>query len=207
MARASDTRERLMEIAEAAILSKGFHATSIDEIITEAGITKSGFFYHFEGKAALAKALLARYLENEEKMLDDIFGRARDLSDDPLQAFLIGLKLLAEMLHELKGLHPGCLIGTYCYQARLFDHEVREMMRAGVLNWRARFAAMIEEVEAVYAPRDNVEREALADMVNAILEGGIVMSRALGEPRALGDQLMLFRSYVKLLYTPVASAA
>ena len=36
-----------------------------DEIIAEAGITKSGFFYHFRDKNDLAKALLQRYLDNE----------------------------------------------------------------------------------------------------------------------------------------------
>lgn len=38
------TRERLLNIAETGVLSKGFGATSIDEIIAEAEITKSGFF-------------------------------------------------------------------------------------------------------------------------------------------------------------------
>ncbi len=39
-----DTKERLMDAAEAAILDKGFAATSIEELIVEVGITKSGFF-------------------------------------------------------------------------------------------------------------------------------------------------------------------
>ena len=36
----------------------------IDEIIAEAGITKSGFFYHFRDKNDLAKALLQRSIDN-----------------------------------------------------------------------------------------------------------------------------------------------
>jgi AcrR family transcriptional regulator len=54
----TDTRERLLELAEAAILEKGFSATSIDELIAAAGITKSGFFYHINYKNELAKALM-----------------------------------------------------------------------------------------------------------------------------------------------------
>ena len=52
----SDTRERLLAVAEAAVLEKGFAATSIEELIAAVGITKSGFFYHFPDKGALAKA-------------------------------------------------------------------------------------------------------------------------------------------------------
>ncbi len=64
--RGSDTREKLLEVAERAVLEKGFAATSIEELISAVGITKSGFFYHFKGKGELAKALLQRYIDNEE---------------------------------------------------------------------------------------------------------------------------------------------
>ncbi len=201
-----NARERILEIAEAAILEKGFSATSIDEIIAAAEITKSGFFYHFPDKSALAKALLVRYFDTERQILDDIFNRGRELADDPLQAFLVGLKLFAEAMYDLPNAHPGCLIATYCYQERLFDREIRDMMREGVLSWRQRFLGQIDEIEACHTPRDQVNREALADMVNSVVEGGIVMSKALREPRALGDQVMLFRSYIKLLYAPAAAA-
>ena len=53
------TRKRIMDLAQDAVLQKGFAATSIDEIIAEAGITKSGFFYHFRDKNDLAKAMLS----------------------------------------------------------------------------------------------------------------------------------------------------
>jgi hypothetical protein len=55
MGRGEATRERILEIAETAVLAKGFGATSIDEVIAEAGLTKSGFFYHFKDKNALAR--------------------------------------------------------------------------------------------------------------------------------------------------------
>jgi AcrR family transcriptional regulator len=53
----SDTREHILDVAEAAVLEKGFAATSIEELIAAVGITKSGFFYHFKDKNELAKAL------------------------------------------------------------------------------------------------------------------------------------------------------
>jgi len=65
-----DTRERILAVAESAVLAKGFSATSIDEIIAEVGITKSGFFYHFKDKGELAKGLLLRYLEQDKLLLD-----------------------------------------------------------------------------------------------------------------------------------------
>ena len=55
MGKGEATRERILEIAEAAVLAKGFGATSIEEVIAEAGLTKSGFFYHFKDKHDLAR--------------------------------------------------------------------------------------------------------------------------------------------------------
>ena len=197
------TREKLMDIAEAAILTKGFGATSIEEIIAEAEITKSGFFYHFKDKNELARALLQRYLKSEEEILDNLFVRARELHDDPLHAFLIGLKLLSEMMADLPKGHPGCLVATYCYNERLFDSDVREINRQAVLQWRRRFLSIFEEIAALYPPRDEVNLGALADMVSNTVEGGIVMSKAVNDPMVLADQILLFRSYVKLLFAPV----
>src|SRR3970040_3077970 len=88
----SDTRERLLAIAEEAVLAKGVAATSIEELIAAIGITKSGFFYHFKDKGELAKALLLRYLEHDRQVLDGIFRRGDELNEDPLHGFLVGLR-------------------------------------------------------------------------------------------------------------------
>ena len=106
-------RERLLDLAEAAVLAKGFAATSIDELIAAVGITKSGFFYHFKDKGELAKALILRYLERDNGVLDDLFRRADELNDDPLHGFLVGLKLFAEMMANLPEAHPGCLAASF----------------------------------------------------------------------------------------------
>ncbi|MGV0878192.1 TetR/AcrR family transcriptional regulator [Martelella sp. FLE1502] len=200
MAKATDMRSRLMDIAEAAVLAKGFGATSIEELITEAGITKGGFFYHFPDKNALARALLVRYLEREEDLLDGIFGRARELHEDPLHAFLIGLKLLAELMDDLPNGHPGCLVATYCYNERLFDRDVRDLYTEALLTWRARFRAYLEEIAERHPPREPVDLDALADMVNNTVEGGIIMSKALRDPSVLGKQVLQLRTYIKLLF-------
>lgn len=196
----SDTRERLMDVAEASVLDKGFGATSIEELIAEVGITKSGFFYHFGDKAALAKALLERYLAREEGLFDQLFDRARELHEDPLHAFLIGLKLLAEMMEDLPAGHPGCLVAAYCYQENMFDREVRTLNREGMLRWRQRFRAYLDEIADRYPPRCDVDLDDLADMLSALAEGGIMISKGIQDPSVLPSQLMLYREFVRTVF-------
>ncbi len=204
MGKGQETRQRLMDIAEASVLEKGFGATSIDEVIAAAEITKSGFFYHFRDKNELALALLGRYVEREDMLFDDLFDRARELHDDPLHAFLIGLKLLSEMMADLPNGHPGCLVATSCYVERMFNQDVRDLNRQAVLGWRKRFRALLEEIAERYPPRDDVDLEDVADMVSTMAEGGIVMSKAVGDPQVLARQILLLRSYMKLLFLPAA---
>lgn len=199
-----DTRARILDIAEASVLEKGFEATSIEEIVAGAEISRGGFFYHFRDKNALARAMLERYIEVENALYDDLFSRARELNDDPLHSMLIGLKMLAEMLQNMPEGHPGCMIAAAAYQDRLFDKGVQDLNRQAILGWRTRFRTMFEEIASVYEPRDAVNMDALGDMVSSVVEGGLVLQRALREHNNASQQIMLLRSYLKLLFSPKA---
>ena len=200
--RPTDTRTRILEIAQEGILAKGFDATSIDEIVAEAGITKGGFFYHFPDKNALARALIERHIAFEDALFDGLFARAEELADDPLQQALIMLKLMAEMLEDMPAGHPGCIVATAVYQDRLFDAGVRDLNRTAVLGWRERFRAMIDRIAMRYPPREPVDLDDLADLVTAVVEGGIVIAKAVGEPVLTARQVLQLRTYIKLLFSP-----
>jgi AcrR family transcriptional regulator len=195
------TRERILEIAQHAVLSKGFAATSIEEVIAEAGITKSGFFYHFRDKNELAHEMLRRYSAENEQIFDDIFARGAELSDDPLEAFLIGLKLLAELMKDLPSVHPGCLISAICYQERLFDREVRDLSAQTVMSWNARFLGYLERISTLHPLSANVELADLAAMLSCIIDGGIIMSKVLHQPDVLERQVLAYRAFVKAAFS------
>ncbi len=198
--RGGDTRERILDTAEAAVLDKGFAATSIDELIAAVGITKSGFFYHFRDKGELARALLKRYIEREKELFGDLFRRADELNEDPLHGFLVALKMMAELMSDLPSGHPGCLIASYCYQDRLFDREIRELNAAAVLGWRKRFRERLEQIAARYPPRIAVDLDDLADMLSVIAEGGIILSKVVKDNEALPRQVLLYRDFVRMVF-------
>ena len=201
VAKAQDTRTRILDVAQEAVLAKGFDATSIEEIVAAVEITKGGFFYHLPDKNALARALIERHIATEDEIFDGLIARARDLSDNPLQVALIALKLLAELLEDMPNGHSGCIVASAAYQDRLFDAGVRDMNRRAVLSWRGRFRRMFDDIAAVHPPREAVDLDALADMVNGVVEGGIVMAKAMGQPGLTAQQVLLFRTFIKLLFS------
>ncbi len=194
------TRERILDIAYDSIVHKGFAATSIEELVEAAGITKSGFFYHFKDKNDLARQALERFIAEDNALIDGLTERARSLCDDPLQSFLLFLNLYAEAMDDMEELHPGCLIATVTYQAALFDPVVLKMNEASVLALRRRFSAWIEEIAERHPPRSQADYDALADMLTAIVEGSIVLSKALNDKSLMGRQTRLYRDHVKAVF-------
>lgn len=193
-------REKILDLAEAAVLQKGFGATSIEELIVGVGISKSGFFYHFPDKGELAKALLLRYIERDRVILDELFARADELNDDPLHGFLVALKLFADMMAAMTEVHPGCMVASVCYQEQLFDREVRELARDAALAWRVRFRERLDAIVARYPPKVPIDLGDLADMLTVMIDGGITISRVTRDPALLARQVVLYRAFVRAVF-------
>lgn len=194
------TRERILDLAYDAVIRKGFAATSIEELVEAAGITKGGFFYHFKDKNDLARQILERYQAENDVFLSEMETRARELSDDPLHAFLIFLKLYAEAMTQVVVNHPGCLVATITYQDASFDRDVARMNAEGVLAWRTLFLAWLEEIAEAYPPKVDVDLTTLADNVFAFTSGGLALAKALDDPLLISRHAMLYRESVRLIF-------
>jgi len=200
VSKGEQTRQRLMDIAQSSVLEKGFSATSIEEIITEAGITKSGFFYHFKDKNDLAKSLVERYIQDEGSLMDEVFAQADSLSEDPLHSFLIFLKLLSDRFADLPNGHPGCIVASCCYQEQLFNQDVRDLCAGGHMTWRRVMRKRLDRIAEKYPPKVEIDFDALADMFSALADGGIILSRSLKAPAKLSEQIMLYRGFVRAVF-------
>jgi AcrR family transcriptional regulator len=194
------TRERILNIAYDAIVQKGFAATSVEELVEAAGITKSGFFYHFRDKNDMARQLFERFLAEDEAIIETLASRARELSDDPLQSLLIFLNLYAQMMDDMEALHPGCMVATVTYQERLFDAAMKQMNVDYLMRMRKRFRDWFEEISERNPARSDVDLDALSDHLTVIVEGAIIYAKALQDRGLMGKQARLFRNHVKLLF-------
>lgn len=201
--RANSSRERILSTAEAIILQKGFAGTTIDEILEKSAITKGGFFYHFNGKMELARAIVERYINMDNEVFDSLSAQANKLSEDPLQQTLIFLNLFTDMVGGLTTVHPGCVVAVFTYEAQMLDEGIQDLMREGMLGWREMMAARIEKIQQQYPPRLETSTEALADMFSSSLEGGIILARLFGDNQALINQVQAYRSHLRLLFEPL----
>ena len=199
-AKGEQTRERILATAEEIILQRGYSGTSIEQVISQASITKGGFFYHFGGKAEMARGLIERYLKQDEVFFTGLAERAGTLTEDPLQQLLIFLKLLAEAMADLPGAHPGCLVASFTYESHQFDDAVRELNAQGLLSWRRIFMTLLDKTIEKYPMNNDRPLEELADMLTSVVEGGIIMSRCLKDRHILPTQILQYRNYIRLIF-------
>ena len=77
--RTSSTRQHILDTARAVFATQGFGKTSLDQIATEASVSKMTIFYHFKNKEELVVAALDEsHVECMTGVLSDASQRERD---------------------------------------------------------------------------------------------------------------------------------
>lgn len=193
-------RERLLEAAAELMLKQGFEATTVDQILATAGLTKGAFFYHFASKDALAQAMLERWIAMDIALFDDYIGRAEKLSKDPLQQVLIMVGLIEQHFDELGEPPGGCMITAFLYEAGAIDAETYAFAERSFAYWRDHIAARLEAAKASHPPRVAFDVAAVADMLIGVIEGGYSLSKGYRDPKVMGAQLRNYKQYLELLF-------
>lgn len=91
----ADTKEQILDVAERLFADRGFHATALRDITSEAGVNLASVNYHFGSKEALLAAVLERRLSpinaRRLELLDAIeaaAGNGAPNAEDVIRAFL-----------------------------------------------------------------------------------------------------------------------
>jgi AcrR family transcriptional regulator len=84
--RSTATRRRILDAARELFASRGWAATSVDEVVRAAGVTKGALYHHFRDKTALLRAV---YEEQEQASIERLLGLVGD-TDDPLDQLRLG---------------------------------------------------------------------------------------------------------------------
>ena len=58
-------RQEILDTAERLFLSRGYEQTSVQDILDEMGLSKGGFYHHFDTKMALLEAISERRCESQ----------------------------------------------------------------------------------------------------------------------------------------------
>ena len=164
-------RERLVAAAVELFYRHGFAAVGIDRVIAAAGVTKTTFYKHFEGKDDLMVAAVVRRDEWESRAWDRAVRKIA--GDDPARQLLAMLDVMDVWFNDPD--FRGCMFlntaaefpnpndpvhqAAAAYKRRSRDHR-RDLARAAGAEAQA--------------------AEAFADCYTALLEGALVIRQTQG---------------------------
>src|SRR5215468_8564092 len=103
----SPTRKKLLDAAQELMLTKGYTATSVDEVCEAAGLTKGSFFHYFDGKEHLGRLVAERFYASWQQLSQSAPFRRKT---DPLDRVFGHVDFFIEMSHAPTW--KGCLLGT-----------------------------------------------------------------------------------------------
>jgi AcrR family transcriptional regulator len=79
--RNAENRETILHAAEAVILRRGFSESTMDDVAREADFSKATVYKYFPAKSDLVLSILIHFMEDIERILDDILASRPDPSE------------------------------------------------------------------------------------------------------------------------------
>ena len=191
-----ESKTRILDAALQVIRTKGYWATSVDDVCESAGLTKGSFFHHFDSKQELALAAAKHFAA----MADGVFSNApyRKLPD-PLERLLGYVEFRRAILkRELPEF--TCLLGTMVQETYETHPAIRKACERHIAEHAASLVADIAEAKRRYAPRAKWTPESLALHTQAVIQGAFVLAKAKHGPEVAGECLAHLRRYLELLF-------
>ena len=191
----SPAKARLLDAAQALMLSKGFAATSVEEVCRRAKLTKGCFVHYFASKDALGKALLERFCASGATLHGSLCGQERD----PLKRVLGYIEGLIRLSQD-PVMGKGCLLGTFAQELCDDYPEIRKVCASGFDEWAEQFGSELARAKARYAPRASFRPNEVAEHLIAVMEGALILAKTKRDPKVVTRHLRHFRAYVEALF-------
>ena len=167
------TSQRILDIAERLVQTRGFNGFSYADIAEALKVTKASLHYHYPAKADLGKELIERYEKNFLAALEAIDAQARDARDK---------------LRRYAGLYEGvlrgdrmCLCGMLAAEWGTLPKPMRDPMRHFFDENEKWLVRVLQEGKKQKSLKSHGSPAEAARTLIGALEGAMMIARSYGE--------------------------
>lgn len=173
-----DTKQRIIRTALRIFLEKGYEGGSMKEIAGEADVTKGGIYHYFESKEHLFREAL-RFITSQMEVWSASQFSSVSSARGLLEALLGSVKSMREAFAGIVGEdakpHPYSFLEILVNAARKSE-DVRHEMEAIYSHTRENIKQLLLKAQEAGEIRDDIDCEALAIEINALMEGILLLS-------------------------------
>lgn len=195
------TRSNLLDAALGVIRTKGYAATSVDDICAKASLSKGAFFHHFSSKEDLAVAAANYWSETTGALFAEA---AYHAPEDPLERVLAYVELRK---HLVQGELPDftCLVGTMTQEVYDTNAPIREACWASISGHADTLVPDIAAAMERYPIAGDFTAESLALHTQAVIQGAFIIAKASGDPQRAVESIDHLKRYISLLFKQPAN--
>ncbi|ERI16220.1 TetR/AcrR family transcriptional regulator [Brucella intermedia] len=195
------TRPNLLDAALGVIRTKGYAATSVDDICARASLSKGAFFHHFSSKEDLAVAAANYWSETTGALFADA---AYHAPEDPLERVLAYVELRKQLI---QGELPDftCLVGTMTQEVYETNSVIRDACWASISGHADTLVPDIAAAMERYPVAGDFTAESLALHTQAVIQGAFIIAKASGDPQRAVESIDHLKRYISLLFKQPAN--
>lgn len=162
-------RRQIMDGAALCFARNGFHATSMQDVLKEVGLSAGAVYRYFSGKDELITAIVSEVLD----WIRDTFESAARQSPPPTPDVLVGWTL-TEVLGRGAGqgeesYFPRLIVQVWAETLR--NEELAALMKGGFAKVRAAWVKIVEGYQAAGMMRADIPAEHVARTMIAAAQG------------------------------------
>src|SRR4026209_1090801 len=169
----ADPSERILDVAERLVQTRGFNGFSYADIAEALDVTKASLHYHFPSKADLGKRLIERYEETFLAMLKAI----DETGAAPREKLKRYARIYADVLRDNRMCLCGMLASDYATLPKPMKEEVTHFFDENE-HW---LAAVLEQGRKSGGLAFKGSALELARVIVGSLEGAMMLARSYGD--------------------------
>ena len=192
----AQTRQRIVELAAPVFNRQGYVGASMRDITSATGLEKGGIYNHFGSKEQLA-------LEAYDYAMSIVTGALARSQDGATEAIdkltrLIRAFSLSARTPVVEG---GCPIMNTAIESDDGHEELRDRARHSMTQWHRLIGRIVKDGKAAGTVRTDVDPYALASLLTASLEGGLMLARLYNDPSHMDHVVEHLVTHVETLRT------
>jgi len=165
-------RRRVLDVAEDSFQARGYHASSLGDLMAAAGVTGGALHHHFPTKKALALAVIEERVAAavQETWIDPVL--AAPTAREGVRAVF---EAVAEEL-EQQGYVRGCPLNNLAHELSLADDEFRVALARIFAGWRRAIADKIR-ADQLNGGEGGIDPDRFAALTVAAYSGAMSMAK------------------------------
>jgi len=166
------TKHKLLEVGLASFELKGYNATGIQEIASQAGVSKGSFYSYFSSKADFGAAVISFYTINSVKTWNAMLEKAI-IKENPLCA-LSGTFIEIITKNKDQKHKKGCLVGSLASEISEASQVCRMELNASINMYKDLLVKYIKLGQDQGYIRRDIPPENLATLIWDCWQGSLL---------------------------------